>query len=194
VIVLPPFDDGAVHETLAAVFPAVAVTPVGVAGTVAGVTGVDAADSGLVPMLLVAVTVKVYAVPLVRPVTTLDVPVAGTAVCATPAINGVTEYAVMGLPPSDGAVQVTVADASPLVAATPVGAAGAVTGAVGVMEDEGAEAEPVPTAFLAVTVKVYAVPLVRPPTVVDVAAGDPETVTGVCAVAPTYGVTVYPVI
>ena len=87
----------------------------------------------------------------------------------------------MGLPPSAGAVQDTVADAFPLVADTPVGASGAVTGAAGVMEEEGADAEPVPTAFLAVTVKVYAVPLVRPPTVVDVAAGDPETVTGVCA-------------
>ena len=42
-------------------------------------------------MLLVAVTVKVYAVPLVRLLINWLVPVAGTAVCATPAIVGVTE-------------------------------------------------------------------------------------------------------
>src|SRR5690349_21387307 len=34
----------------------------------AGVTAVDAAEAGLVPTALVAVTVKVYAVPLVSPV------------------------------------------------------------------------------------------------------------------------------
>ena len=35
----------------------------------AGVTLLDAAEAALVPMALVAVTVKVYAVPLVKPVT-----------------------------------------------------------------------------------------------------------------------------
>jgi hypothetical protein len=34
-----------------------------------GVTGAEAADSGPVPTALVAVTVKVYGVPLVRPLT-----------------------------------------------------------------------------------------------------------------------------
>ena len=60
----------------------------------------------------------------------------------------------MGLPPSDGAVQDTVAEASPRVAVTPVGAPGTVTGEAGVTEDEGADADPVPTAFFAATVKV----------------------------------------
>jgi hypothetical protein len=43
-----------------------------------GVTEFDAADAGPVPMELVAVTVKVYAVPFVRPVTVIgeDDPVA----------------------------------------------------------------------------------------------------------------------
>ena len=40
---------------------------VGAPGTVAGVTLFDAADGGAGPIALVAVTVKVYAVPLVRP-------------------------------------------------------------------------------------------------------------------------------
>src|SRR4051812_30331187 len=35
----PPFATGATHDTSAAPFPAIAATPVGAAGTVAGVTG-----------------------------------------------------------------------------------------------------------------------------------------------------------
>ena len=46
-----------------------AVTVVGAPGTVRGVTAVLAVDGALVPAALVAVTVNVYAVPLVRPVT-----------------------------------------------------------------------------------------------------------------------------
>jgi hypothetical protein len=41
---------------------------VGASGTVAGVTEFDAADAVLVPTEFVAVTVKVYAVPLLKPV------------------------------------------------------------------------------------------------------------------------------
>ena len=63
-------------------------------------------------------------------------------------------------------------------------------GADGVTALEGADGEPVPIAFVAVTVNVYAVPLVSPPTVVLVAGGFPDTVTGVCGVEPTNGVTV----
>ena len=42
----------------------------GAPGTVAGVTALEDAEAGPVPMALVAVTVKWYVVPLVRPVTT----------------------------------------------------------------------------------------------------------------------------
>jgi ethanolamine utilization microcompartment shell protein EutL len=42
-------------------------------GVARGVTEVEATDADEVPMLLVAVTVKVYAVPLVSPVTLADV-------------------------------------------------------------------------------------------------------------------------
>src|SRR4051794_6666167 len=62
--------------------------------------------------------------------------------------------------------------------------------AAGVTAFEAAEAGPVPTAFTAVTLKVYAVPLVRPLTVAVVAGGFPVTVVGVCAVVPMNGVTV----
>ena len=78
VIALPPFEAGGVKLTVACALPAVAVPIVGAPGTVAGVTLLEAADAGPVPIALVAVTVKVYTVPFVRPVTVigLDAPVA----------------------------------------------------------------------------------------------------------------------
>ena len=60
---------------------------------------------------------------------------------------------MIALPPFDGAVQLTTADAFPAVAVTPVGAPGAV-GAVGVTALDGADAGPVPIALVAVTVNV----------------------------------------
>ena len=48
--------------------PTDAATLVGASGTVAGVTEFDAADAVLVPTEFVAVTVKVYGVPLLKPV------------------------------------------------------------------------------------------------------------------------------
>ena len=73
-----PLAEGAVQETVAVAFPAVADTPVGMPGEPFGITELDAAEATLVPLALVAVTVKVYAVPLVRPVTVQEVaPVVG---------------------------------------------------------------------------------------------------------------------
>jgi hypothetical protein len=69
VIAEPPLLDGAVHETVAWLLPAVAVTDVGAPGTVTGVTALDGDDAGPVPTAFVAVTVKVYEVPFVSPVT-----------------------------------------------------------------------------------------------------------------------------
>jgi hypothetical protein len=66
-----------------------------------------------------------------------------------------------------------------------------VGGAFGVTAFEAADAAPVPVAFVADTVNVYVLPFVSPVTVVDVAGGLPVTVTGVCAVEPMNGVTVY---
>lgn len=50
------------------------VTAVGVPGTVRGVIELDAVEFGLSPAVLVALTVKVYALPLARPVTVQLVP------------------------------------------------------------------------------------------------------------------------
>ena len=66
---LPPFEDGAAHETRTASSRDLPRAPVGAPGTVAGITGVDGLDGEPVPIPLVAVTVNVYEVPLVRPVT-----------------------------------------------------------------------------------------------------------------------------
>src|SRR5690242_10721801 len=56
---------------------------------------------------------------------------------------------------------------------------------VGVTGLDDAETAPAPTALVAATVKVYAVPLVRPLTVTVVSGGVPVTVVGVFAVVPS---------
>jgi hypothetical protein len=94
VIALPPLDDGAVHDTVALLLPAVVVTLVGAPGAVGalGVTEFDGADAGPVPMALVALTVNVYVVPLVSPA--MRALVTGgeiiTGVWAAEPMNGVT--------------------------------------------------------------------------------------------------------
>ena len=128
-----------------------------------GVTAADAADGGEVPTALVAVTVNVYAVPLVKPATVELRPVGVIPVHAGHAGDGAIVYRVIGEPPSlTGAVHDTTADALPGTAVTPVGAPGT---AAGVTAAEAADGGEVPTALVAVTVNVYAVPLVRPNTV-----------------------------
>ena len=116
---------------------------------------------------------------MVSPVMVADVagglPAIVVAVCATAATYGVIVYAVIGLPPFDGAVHDTFAVAFPATADTPVGAAGTV-GPVGVTVADGADAGPDPMAFVAVTVKVYAVPFARPVIAADVTGGLPVIV------------------
>jgi hypothetical protein len=80
---------------------------------------------------------------------------------------------VIALPPLfTGAVHATVADCTPAVALTPVGAPGGP--AVGVTAFDCADTGPDPAALEACTVNVYEVPTVSPATVVDVVV--PETV------------------
>jgi hypothetical protein len=59
VITLPPVVPGAENETLADDTPAVAITPVGEPGTVAGVTDAEATEATELPTAFVATTVKV---------------------------------------------------------------------------------------------------------------------------------------
>ena len=65
-IAAPPLDAGAVHHTTAEASPPDAFTLRGRSGTVPGVTAVEAAEAAELPWALVATTVKVYAVPLVK--------------------------------------------------------------------------------------------------------------------------------
>jgi hypothetical protein len=146
-----------VNEIVASPFEAVAVTLVGAFGTVAGVTALLVADAELVPILLLAVTVNVYGVPLVSPVTVIGEP---PPVAVNPPIFEVTVYVVIADPPLEtGGVKDMVAWPLPATAVTPVGAPGI---AAGVTELLATELVLVPIAFVAVTENVYAVPLLRP--------------------------------
>ena len=60
---------GAVKLTVTLLFPAVAVPTVGAPGAPSGVALLEAVDAAPVPTLLVAVTVKVYGVALLSPLT-----------------------------------------------------------------------------------------------------------------------------
>jgi hypothetical protein len=107
------------------------------------------ADAGPVPTALVAVTEHVYAVPLASPVTVI-----GEAVpdAVNPPGLHVAVYEVMGDPPSlAGAMNAIAACMLPAVAVPIVGAPGTVAG---VTLPEAADAGPVPSAFVAVTVNV----------------------------------------
>ena len=152
----PPFETGAVKVTVASPLPRTALTLVGVPGVVAGVTELLVGEEELVPFAFVAVTVKVYVTPFVRPVTVIgeSVPV---AVC--PRFE-VTVYSVMVEPPLlTGGVKVIVAAPLPATADTLVGAFGMLFGVIELLVVEAALS---PSAFVAMTVKVYAVPFVRP--------------------------------
>ena len=137
-----------------------------------GVTGGDATEEVLVPAEFVAVTVNVYETPLVRPVTVHEVAGAVAMQDLEPLLD-VTVYELIDKPPvDDGADQETtdmpvVFAVVTEVAETPEGAPG---GPLGVTADaDEADAGPVPAEFVAVTVNVYATPLVRPVTVHEVA-------------------------
>jgi hypothetical protein len=122
---------------------------VGAPGVVAGVTELDGDDGTLVPIELVAVTVNVYAVPFVRPVTVIgdETPDASMP----PGGDDITLYLVIVAPPFDaGAVKETVACPLPLVAVPIVGAPGADVG-VTVLDAE--DSALVPPAFVADTLK-----------------------------------------
>ncbi len=66
----PPLVTGALHLSVAAVLPATTERSTAALGTLAGVTGEEVAEGRLMPTALTAITLKTYAVPLVRPVAT----------------------------------------------------------------------------------------------------------------------------
>lgn len=130
-------------------------------GVVEGITAAEAVLAGPVPIALVAVTVKVYEVPLVRPDTVH--PVAPVVVQVCDPGDEVTVYPVMGEPPLEaGAVQETDTEEFAGAPTTPVGAPG---GPPGVATAEADEAGPLPMTFTASTSNSYPVPLVSVVTV-----------------------------
>ena len=101
-------------------------TSLGELGTTgaAGVTEFVSADAGPAPLALTASTVKRYVVPVVRPLTVLLVgsgePLTVTGADGVEPTYGVMRYELTG-PPSDGAVQETLADVlPPTLAVAPV--------------------------------------------------------------------------
>ena len=147
----PPLEAGAVQDTTDwALAYEVPVTAVGAPGCVAGVAGAEAADAGPAPAALAAVTVNVYGVPLVRPLTRQ---VVATLEQENPPGEEVTVYPVMAAPPLlTGAVQATVDLALAFeVADTAVGAPGTAAGTAGA---DAADEGPVPAELVAETVKV----------------------------------------
>jgi len=167
--VAPPGEAVTVYEVGVPPDPAATVTvadplcftAVGVSGgpgiVLSGVTEPESDEAALVPEALVAVVVKVYAVPLVRPGTRQD-PAAPVTVQVAPPGDAMTVYDVGAVPLP--AATVTVA---PPLRGTAVGAGG-VPGIVdkGVVPVDGAEAPLVPDPLVATVVKTYWVPLVRP--------------------------------
>src|SRR6185437_8527864 len=97
-----------------------------------GVTAFDGEEAGPAPIGLLAVTVKVYCVPPVNPLTVAPVgggvPLTVVGVCGVLPIYGVIVYCVAG-PPEVGAFQVTNTVPLPAVALTPVTWPGAGDGA-----------------------------------------------------------------
>ena len=159
----PPFDVGAVNATFTwFVFVLVAAPITGAPGTPIVVTDPEGADDAEVrPAVLVAVTVNVYEVPDVSPVTVMVPSPACSKVPDPPAGLEVAVYFVIVAPPFDvGAVNATVAVVDPVAVAAPI------TGAPIVLTDpeavDATDARPV--VFVAVTVNVYEVPAVSPVT------------------------------
>lgn len=169
----PPVDAGTSQDTVTRPSPATTDGTVGADGTVTGVTAVDGADAGPVPMALVAVTVNVYGVPLVRPCTKQVKAV--VVVQVSPPGSAVTVYLVMAASPAEaGGAHATVTSPSPASPDSPVGAEGTVA-----VADRGVAIPVVarsllPMALTATTAKECATPLVRPDTVHDRCSGSAE--------------------
>jgi hypothetical protein len=128
VIAAPPVEDGAVQDTTDRPLALdLADTPVDAPGTVEGTAALDAAEALLVPIGFVAVTLNVYEVPFVRPVTTHLRPLSLVLHLKLPGVDVTVEF-VTAIPPFDVRFQETVDwPLSLLVAATLLGASGAVS-------------------------------------------------------------------
>ena len=148
-ISLPPVEVGADQETRTEDAPEVPETDLGRLGVVAGVIEESGLAAAPAPFLLMATTVKVYAVPFVRP-ETVHVSVPPVLQVAPPGL-AVTVYPVTAAPPElAGAAQLTTTRPDPNDPRTEVGAPGTVESTT-VPE---VAAAPVPALLMATTVNV----------------------------------------
>jgi hypothetical protein len=137
------------------------------------------ADAGPTPAAFVAVTLQLYCTAFVSDATPTGLTAALPARVVSPAAVHVAVYVEIDEPPFDaGAVKVKLALAFPGVPTTFVGAPGTVRGVTLTVPD----ALPVPFSFIALTLQLYCVPLVRPVTVIGLDAPVP-----VIATAPAPG-------
>jgi hypothetical protein len=127
-----PLAAGAVQKTLTEVCEVLAtwVTTGASGGVSVGITACERSEGEPAPITLLAVTVNVYEMPLVRPDTVQGFTRAQTtAVCDDEPTYGVKVYPVIASPPFDaGAVQATVAEPTPAVALEITGVPGTVAG------------------------------------------------------------------
>ena len=137
-----------------------AVTVVGALAADCGVTDEEDDEATESPISLVATTVNVYGVPLVRPVTTQEEALAA-ALHVNPPGEDTTVKPVSAVPPLFvGAVNETVAAPAVLTAAdTDVGAPGSVAGVAAI---DAVDKSEVSEALVAVALNVYADPFVNP--------------------------------
>jgi hypothetical protein len=134
-----------------------------------GVIATVAVDVSELPIAFVAETLKVYPKPFVNVPSNLQANGVGNGTFKVQVNAGLkgtpfsskasTSYLVIVEPPLFGAVKLTVADAFEGEATIFVGVEGLPTGVTAV---EGKDGKEFPTPFLATTVNVYGVPLVRP--------------------------------
>jgi hypothetical protein len=122
-----------------------------------GITAFEGLLGALAPATLLAYTTNVYETPFCNPPIRIG-PMVPDALC--PPGLATTVY-VTGAPPVSPGANATAAWASPALATTLAGVAGL---RAGVTALDAELARPVPTAFVARTVNVYAVPLLSPVT------------------------------
>ena len=150
----PPVNAGAVKVTLAWAAPFVAVPIVGAPGTTAAMVNDRLTWAAGRKDPLPAWSASIVQVPVV---TVVSAP--PEVIVHTPVVD---EVNVTVSPESDVAVRVGLVPKFCVPGLVKV----IVCAALGVTELDAAEAAPVPAEFVAVTVKVYACPLVRPVTVI----------------------------
>jgi hypothetical protein len=182
VMVSPPLPL-AVNATIAELLPRVTPVTVGAGGVVAATNEADAVDAALLPKAFVASTVQVYVLLLLREATVIGEEAPDADCVVPPSLDAqVAVKPVIALPPLPFAVNATIAVLFPRVTPVTLGATGTVPAT---NEVEAADALLSPKLFVATTVQLYVLLLVREATLIGEDA--PDTV---CVAPPSLDVQV----